>query len=194
MKDCPVCLIKSESNNTTKKIMKILDLFMEDEFTLNDISDVLLVLNGIDGYDAQSTTLLDEEDQKKKDECLQSEGVREGERSQIDIKSKKNHFIWKNVNYEYKRNIDSLVLMCFNVRHISRRIFENDKISIVEGKNLEYAFAPSTFWQKTKDVFLLTVRDILQPTPESKEAKRRKLVKDQESYDDIIKQLIENLN
>jgi len=49
MKDCPVCLIKSESNNTTKKIMKILDLFMEDEFTLNDISDVLLVLNGIDG-------------------------------------------------------------------------------------------------------------------------------------------------
>ena len=174
--------------------MKILDLLME-EFQPNDISDILLVLSSIDGYGygAQPIAILDNEN-KKKNERVQSEGEGEEGRNRVDSKSEKKNFICKNVNYEYKRDIDSLVLMCSNVRHISRRIFENDKISIVEGKNLEHAFSPSTFWQNTRDVFLLTVRDILQPTLESKEAKRRKLVKDQESYDNIIKQLIENLS
>ena len=180
-------------------MIKILDIFTE-KFELKDIGNILLVLNGVDGYESvQSPTIfvyekesVNENEDKK--ECVQGEG--EGrKRKRVDINSEKKNFIWKNVHYEYKREIDSLILTCSNVRHISREVFQNDKINIIEEeKNLNCTNVSSIFGQKIKDVFVLRLRDILEPALESKEAKRRKHIDDQNSYDKIIERLIKILS
>ena len=198
VKSCPICSNDTTFQNTASDMIRILNILTK-EFELKDFSNILVLLNGIDGYEREPTICIDDDENEKllaienreKQKCTQGEKEEKKRKRDIDTSSERRQFVWKNVDCEYSREIDSLVLTCSNVCHISKEVFQNDKIDI-NGRNDTRNIDDDE--QKIRDQFILIIRDILSSTKESREAKRRKYNEDQKSYNLIITQLIENLN